>query len=391
MNSRMLRKPLVVLGVVAAAALAALLATEARATPQRNAAAVGRSASQPQHLLPTDAGSVSAFAFDPTNPNIVYVGTVPGYNKGRVYKSTDAGEHWRLISGTGWTWLGALAGDPKHRGTLYAGTGNAVYKTTDGGHTWRAFSRGLLPPPGINRGEGWVQSLAVDPDNSNIVYANTGGGVRKSVDGGRNWQTVLWHSRFGFTLSTLVAATRPATVYVAFGKFRNGPPDTPDLSLYSSTDGAKTWQRTRLHVALRSNDANGLAVALAADPQLPTTLYAAAQAHICMSTDAGRRWHFIGQGLPQDGDVTSLAAGPGTVYAVLGKDGIYETTDAGQTWTHSWPQSGSAPGLGVSVLAIDLARPTTVYASAYYPSPDRATGTHILRSTDNGRTWTVVG
>ena len=108
-----------------------------------------------------------------------------------------------------------------------------------------------------------------------------------------------------------------------------------------------------------------------------------------MSTDAGRSWRSIGHGLPQDSDVTSLAADAGTLYAAFGKEGIYQTTDAGQTWTHSWPQSGTAPGLGVSVLAIDPARPTTVYASAYNPSgPD--TGTHILRSTDSGHTWATA-
>jgi hypothetical protein len=54
--------------------------------------------------------------------------------------------------------------------------------------------------------------------------------------------------------------------------------------------------------------------------------------------------------------------------------GIYKTTDEGQTWTHNWPQSGSAPTLGISVLAIDPARPTTIYASAYNPSGRDATG-----------------
>ena len=109
-----------------------------------------------------------------------------------------------------------------------------------------------------------------------------------------------------------------------------------------------------------------------------------------MSADAGRSWRSIGQGLPHDSDVTSLTAGAGTVYAAFAKEGIYRTTDRGETWTHSWPQAGVAPGLGVSIVAIDPARPTTVYASAYYPA-NRDTGTHILRSTDSGRTWTAIG
>lgn len=387
MNTRMLRKTLAALGIAGVTVAAPLIATEARATPNRNAAAT-QSESLPPRELPADAGAVSAFAFDPRDPNIVYVGTIPGYNKGRVYKSDDAGEHWQLISATGWTWLGALASDPKHPGTLYAGTGNAVYKTTDGGRTWHGFSRGLLRPPGNNKGEGWVERLAVDPNNSKIIYAGTFGGVRKSVDAGHSWHTVLWAKVW--RRLTLVASTRPTTIYAAWFTPAPRPPYTVRLRLESSTGGAKTWHQTSLHIALRSNNPNS-PYDLAADPGSPTTLYAAVQSRIFMSEDAGRSWRSTGQGLPQDSDVSSLAADAGTVYAAFGKDGIYQTTDGGQTWTHSWPQSEMEPGLGISIVAIDPARPTTVYASAYYPNPDRAAGTHILRSTDSGRTWTVDG
>ena len=393
MNIRTLPKALAALGAIVVTVTASLMATGAGATSDSNAAPVARSASPPtfwpSRLLPADAGPVSAFAFDPRNPNIVYAGTVPGYNQGRVYKSTDAGGRWKLISGPGWSWLGALTSDPKHPATLYASTSTGIHKRTDGGRTWQAFSRGLLPPSGIAEGEGWGR-LAVDPNNSNIIYSGLGGGVHKSVDAGHSWQTVLLSGKTGRRL-TLVTATRPTTIYAAFFIQNTSlPPYTPILALESSTDGAKTWQRTRLHVALKRNDPYGI-YDVAADPGSPTTLYAAVQARIFMSTDAGRRWRSIGQGLPQNSDVASLAAGAGTLYAaVYGKNGIYQTTDAGKSWTRSWPPTETAPGLGVSIVAIDPARPTTVYASAYYPS-GRATGTHILRSTDSGHTWTVAG
>jgi photosystem II stability/assembly factor-like uncharacterized protein len=386
MNTRTFPKTVAALGAIVVTVAASLMATGAGATRDSNAAAVARAAS-PQRLLPADAGAVSAFAFDPRDPNTVYVGTIPGYNKGRVYKSTDAGGRWKLISGPGWTWVGALASDPKHPATLYASTSTGIHKTTDGGRTWQAFSRGLLPPSGVASGEGSGR-LAVDPNNSNIIYAGLGLSVHKSVNAGHSWQTVL--SGKTERRLMLVAATRPTTIYAAFFiKNTSLPPYTPVLAVESSTDGGKTWQRTRLHVALKRNDPYGI-YDLGADPGSPTTLYAAVQARVFVSTDAGRSWRSIRQGLPQDSDATSLVAGPGTVYAAFGKGGLYQTTDGGQTWRRSWPQTETAPGLGVSIVAIDPARPTTVYASAYYPS-GRATGTHILRSTDSGHTWTVAG
>jgi photosystem II stability/assembly factor-like uncharacterized protein len=358
----------------------ALLATAALV-----AAGVGRSAPQNRHLLPADAGHVSSFAFDPTHPNIVYVGTFPGYNEGRVYKSTDGGDHWRLISGRGWTWLGALAADPRHPGTLYAGTGNAVYKTTDGGRTWRAFKRGLLPPPGINRGEGWVDWLAVDPTNSNVLYehdyADT---IRKSVDGGQSWKPVISLWKRGAIPGLLLEPSRPPALY---GAFLVSGPRGAKPGVYATSDGGKTWRNTRLNP---SDSAEApVAVALAADPQRKT-IYVAVRARVFSSTNAGRAWDFIGRRLPQDGLVTGLAAGAGTVYAAFGAKGIYQTSDGGRTWTQSWPESGLAPGVGAGLVAVNPARPTSIYASAYYPS-DRSTATHILRSTNSGLTWTVVG
>ncbi len=241
----------------------------------------------------------------------MYVGTIPGPNKGRVYKSTDGGEHWRLISGGGWTWLGALAGDPRHPGTLYAGTGNAVYKTTDGGRTWRAFDRGLLPPPGINRGEGWVDWLAVDPTNSNVLYEHDyASTIRKSLDGGQSWHPVLSLWRKGSILALLMEPSRPAALYAAFAKWgRVGAiPWGYVVTVHDTTDGGKTWRTKGLWVSDSGN--NPPAAAFAADPR-QKTIYVAQRARVFSSTNAGRSWTFAGRGLPKGGVVTDLAAARG--------------------------------------------------------------------------------
>jgi photosystem II stability/assembly factor-like uncharacterized protein len=349
------------------------------------AVAAGGAAPPGGHLLPVDAGLVTSFAFNPSNPNIVYVGTVPSYNKGRVYKTIDGGKRWRLISGRQrrWTWPDALAADAQRPRTLYVGTGNAVYKTTDGGRSWRASTRGLLPPPGVNRGEGWVGWLAVDPTKSDVVYegdyANT---IRKSVNGGRSWQPVLSRWQKGGIAGLLMVPRHPAVIYGAFSISgpRGGKP-----GVYVTTDGGKKWRYTGPSV---SDSQHGAVVAFAADSQRGT-IYVAVRGRVFSAT-AGHPWHFIGLGLPPDAVVTGLAAGAGTVYAAFGEKGIYKTNNEGRTWTQSWPDSGPAPGLGAGIIAVDSARPTTIYASAYYPG-NRTTATHILRSTDGGLTWTVAG
>ena len=214
---------------------------------------------------------------------------------------------------------------PKAPGTLYASASTGIYKTTDGSRTWQTYSRGLLPA----KGEGWGR-LAVDPNKATssmralaavCTRASTQDTTGKRSPGPRD-------DRLG-----PIAATRPTTIAATtFSKWhRIGRRWIHWLGLDSSTDGGKTWRAARLHVGLKTNAPYDFA----ADPRLPTTLYVAVQAGIFMSTDAGRSWRTIEHGLPQDSDATSLAADAGTLYAGVGKEGMYQTTDAGQTWTHS--------------------------------------------------------
>jgi len=84
----------------------------------------------------------------------------------------------------------ALAIDPKNTNIIYAGIkgfsdrgDGGVIKSTDGGITWSQMNNGLT-----NR---YIQSLAIDPQNTNIIYAGVeGGSVYRSTDGGQNWAEV---------------------------------------------------------------------------------------------------------------------------------------------------------------------------------------------------------
>ena len=350
------------------------------------AATSARPASEAPRLLPADAGLVTHLALDPAHPDTVYAGTLVPVNEGpgtgSVYKSTDGGNDWRLISRPGWPRISALAVDPKRTRTLYVGTGKDLYKTSDGGRTWHAWNRGLLPPPGINRGEGWTDWLAVDPTNSKIVYehdyANT---LRKSTDGGHSWKVVLsaWEKTSGVMNGLLMTRGRSPALYVAFSGL--GPKGRKP-GVYKSSDGAKTWRKLRLPPP------DGYTAASAADPQ-QNAIYMAVGARIFASTNAGRDWRLISQGLELTPHqyVTSLAAGGGTVFATIwGTEAIYKSPDGGGTWTQCWPASKPTLGFVGDIVAADPARPTTVYAISY--STD---GTQILRSINSGRTWTVVG
>jgi photosystem II stability/assembly factor-like uncharacterized protein len=351
-----------------------------------------RSAATALDSFPADiSGFVSAFASDPRAPGTVYVATSgDGLDHGgRVYKTTDAGRHWLSTTTSDWTRVDALAADPQDPDTLYAGTGTAVFRTVDGGRTWQGANRGLFsgppligPAPADRRRYGWVTALAVDPTDSDFVYAGTPTGIRKSSDGGRTWSTVLRPGNYIVGSAFVIPPTRPDVVYVATsivgpaGCGVNTPtPCRGSNWLYASANGGKTWRAARLPLTVA-----GSSILLAVDPLRPTTLYLAHTQQVLTSTDAGASWRSIVAGTPKR-DVSSLVVDPrrsGTAYLVEGLHGdVLKTTDGGDTWTHV-----GLLGFGVLAFALDPAHPKTIYAAI-----DRNHRNRILRSTDGGHSW----
>jgi photosystem II stability/assembly factor-like uncharacterized protein len=139
---------------------------------------------------------------DPENPQIVYFARGAG-----TVRSTDGGETWwdltpgRQCLGEEVTRAGswALTMASKDRQVLYEGTGYnsltdqaGLYKTTDGGDTWLVINDGLPGRAGpcpsfLSATIEHIYALAVDPADSQIVYAATSEGLYKTTDGGQSW------------------------------------------------------------------------------------------------------------------------------------------------------------------------------------------------------------
>jgi photosystem II stability/assembly factor-like uncharacterized protein len=129
--------------------------------------------------------------------------------------------------------------DPKNPDTMYAGAvGGGVWKTTDAGRSWLPIAD-LLPSIGIS-------AMAMDPKDSNVIYAATGewftgdtrgnsirgAGVFKSTDGGATWQhlTATNNSRFYYTNKIVVSPNDSSRLYAAtFG------------GVWRSLDSGETW------------------------------------------------------------------------------------------------------------------------------------------------------
>jgi photosystem II stability/assembly factor-like uncharacterized protein len=125
----------------------------------------------------------------------------------------------------------------------------------------------------------------------------------------------------------------------------------------------------------------GRTLALATDPQTPSTLYAGTIAGIFKSIDGGANWKPINSGLTNL-NVQSLVVNPQNptiIYAGARDTGVFKSTNAGANWT---PVNTGLTSHDVIGLLIDPKNPDIVYASAEDGG--------LFRSTDQGGNWVSV-
>jgi len=180
------------------------------------------------------------------------------YSGTGVFKSTDAGKTWTNMGLEETHRIGAVLIDPKDEktvwvaavGALYSQNPNrGIYKTTDGGKTWQWILK-------IDEYTGAID-LAMDPRNSNVVYASTwdrdrrawnfreggpGSAIYKTTDGGKSWNKLTnglpKYGELG-RIGLAVAPSKPDTVYAFMD---NQAPEEPGFD-ERIPSGALTVQR----------------------------------------------------------------------------------------------------------------------------------------------------
>ena len=261
--------------------------------------------------------------------------------------------------------------------TIYiAGASGGIWKTVNEGITWEPI---FEHAPSTAFGD-----IALAPSNQNIIWAGTGeanifrssqagAGVFKSSDAGKTWTHV------GLTDTNTIARIvihpeNPEVVYVAASG--NEWTDNEARGIYQTTDGGKTWEKIKY-----IDDKTG-AIDLVMDPGNPEVLYAAFWQRI------RKKWN----------DPRNEADYRGS--------GIFKTTDAGKTWTAI--NEGLPPDRYRGRIGIDLcrSRPEVIYAfvdnyevigewddatDAYgRPKGGKIKGATVYRSDNGGEQWRQV-
>lgn len=383
-----------------------------------------------------------AAAYHPTKDGTIYLGgDVAG-----IYRTDNHGKQWRMINNGLVSYaVYSIAVDPTNPDTVYAVTEDGVSKSTNSGDNWTTI-------PGTGKKElritaerdKSVRALAVDPTNGKNLYAaSPGGKVYKSVDGGTTWN-VSWEKPsddgdgslrvqygkvngeyFGdIAIPVAVPATAKATELDGVGFTVKGDGSTPKDSYFTmKTKSGVTYRSQNLaphykntgwqDVVLKASDfviepgyAKKNPDVAAANPapdwaaidrfdlaisgnlpaeqtvlQLKEFFFTTGQTKATIrdfKTD--RKLQFFGNirlGAAPSGTVFAVnvsSKNPSHVLAGTQNDGLLLSKDAGKTWN----RVGTPPQAGSS--AFDPTNPEIIYGAFMKDG--------IHKSIDGGKTWT---
>jgi photosystem II stability/assembly factor-like uncharacterized protein len=315
---------------------------------------------------------VVALAVDPHNPATVYLATASG-----VQKSIDWGRTWQAVnSGLSATLVSSLALAPGRPSTIYSATVcSGAFRTRDGGASWQSLGNGLPKKP--------VAAFAVDPRDGGIAYAAVRGeGIFKSTDTGATWRALGLR---GEDVTTIAIDPQNSRILYAGTGFASD--NEPSGAVWKSVDGGETWVDTGLSWPPAPNvlePRRPPVTALALDPRQPLRVYAGTTRGVFTSTDGGLSWKLTSAGLTGwsfDLGVRALTldpAEPETLY-VATYAGVFRSTNGGQEWETA--TTGLPNRRYVAALAVNPSRPGEIYSGTYGERGG------VFVSTDRGRTW----
>lgn len=235
----------------------------------------------------------------------------------------------------------------------FGATGGGVWKTLNGGRSWENISDGYFG--------GSVGAVEVAKSDPNVIYVgggektvrgnvSSGYGIWKTVDAGKTWE------QMGLTTTRhipriKVHPTNHNIVYAAV--MGNIYKPTQNRGIYKSVDGGKSWNK----ILFVNNQAG--AVDLTLDPTNPRVLYA--------STWRVQRTPYS---LSSGGDGSAL----------------WKSTDSGESWTEISKNKGF-PKDTLGIIGVTVSPKNSNRVWAIVENQEKG---GLYRSDDGGEKWTQV-
>lgn len=326
-------------------------------------------------------GFVDGIFFDPHNQNVIYART----DIGGLYKTTDGGNNWQQLldfvgnststsgNGTQQQEIGVLsfAIDPENSNNIYAdvgeysGTNGAVFYSTNAGQTWSQTNLSFYVG-GNSNGRGDGEQIAVDPNDSNVVFlGSNNAGLWESTDAGHSFARLAGGTT-GLTASM-------STTFVLFDP-SGGTTGSPSQKIYLGVNSTGSSSGTNLYYS--SN--GGTSFTKLTGTGTPPSRWVPGHAVI----SGGNLYIGYANG---EAPNTNLTTG-----------GVFRftpgTTTSNGVWANISPQTpgGSNPTFGYDAVAADPNSPGTIVVTSFdrYSGPDQIWRT--TNATATTPTWTAL-
>ncbi|PZR65606.1 MAG: hypothetical protein DLM66_15325 [Candidatus Dormiibacter spiritus] len=288
-----------------------------------------------------------AFAVSPSEPATLLAGTPAG----NLYRSSDGGQSWKLVKRQLGGPVTSVVFDPYQSGSVVVGTHSAgAWRSSDGGQTWdrEAGSEGRS-----------VRAIAFGPGLT-LVGSDQGallshGGAPLTPSGP---QTV------GVSAVAVVQGGQPTRLVIGADTSRA----EEALPLFASGDGGQSWA-----VAAKDVGASSMVSALAAGPApdgSPRPLLLGTNAGLYSSHDGADSWQQLtGDPALPAVDFSALAWSDRTDQFYVASDGggsdaggIWQTADGGSHFRSLEP-----PVHAVTALAVSRGLEPVLYAASFRP------------------------
>ncbi|MEO5897735.1 MAG: hypothetical protein ABIS06_18755 [Vicinamibacterales bacterium] len=312
-----------------------------------------------------DTGSIGSIVVAPSDANVVYAGSGEGLHRpdlstgNGVYKSADAGKTWTHLGLRDAQQIPNLAVDPKNANRLFvAALGHpygpneerGIFRSLDGGRT---FEKVLYKDENTGGND-----VDINPSNPDIVYATmweerqgpwenavwagTGGGIFKSVDGGATWKPLTKGLPVVIQANIAISPANPNRVFAVVSG--NQAPGVLDQSrgtggLYRSDDAGESWTKiTEDNRPVGRIGGGDLPMPIPHPTDQNTVVMASTVSW--KSTDGGATWAPF-KGAPGGEDYQNGWINPDhpdiMLFAV--DQGAVVTLNGGQTWSSWYNQS----------------------------------------------------
>ncbi len=294
---------------------------------------------------------------------IVFTGIFPAFADGNnnIISDPDKFSSWEVMGPNGGD-VRVVTIDPKDKNRLYISTlDGQIHTSADGGKTWTLLVN-------LNEPQLILDQLMVDSQDSKIIYTSghrykAAGGFFRSTDGGVTWKESK-ELRNESIHSMTQASHDPSVLFVG------------TLSgVWVSKNSGEDWEKISSPTMPINIDA------MAIDPRNTTTMYAGTWWRAYKSTDSGKNWRLIKNGMIDDSDVFAVTINPRNAEHIIASacSGIYESFNGGEKWAKI--QGIPSQSRRTRDILQHPSVPGTIYA---------ATTEGFWMSSNGGKTWVLT-